>query len=192
MGNHIYGKPKPPAAPIKAAPSLQEQIILLERRKTYLEKRVELEIQNARNSKTKDEGIRHLKLKQMYEAEIKSIYGMLDRLEGLDNAKQRMQIITENVRVTQQATQAIKANTVDADKVQDTLAESQEVMEDVDRVSSLLGRTESPSEELQNELDNLLAAPKQEPPALVQFPEVPKQEKPETDMEKELRILVPN
>ncbi len=189
MGNNIYGKPKPPAAPIKAAPSLQEQIIILERRKTHLEKLIEFEINAAKKSTRREDGLRHLKMKNMYETQLKTIFGMLDRLESLNDATQRIAIQASVIQTTKQATQVIKASTVDPSKVEDAMFDAKEAVEEVNRVSEVLGRSESPSEELQNELDSLLADPK---PAIVPLPEVPVQEAPKTEMEKELRILIPN
>lgn len=189
MGNNIYGKPKPPTPPLKAAPTLQEQIIILERKKAHLEKLIEGELQKAKQAKTKEDGMRHLKLKNMYENQMKSIFGMLDRLEGLDEARQRVALHASVIAVTQQATQAIKAHTLDAGKAEDTMYDAKEAVDEVNRVSEVLGRSESPSEELQAEYAALLADPK---PVIVPLPEVPVQEAPKTEMEKELRILVPS
>ena len=190
MGNSIYGNPKPPTPPpLKTAPTLQEQIIILERKKSHLEKLIEGEIQKAKQAKTKEDGIRHLKLKHMYENQMKTIFGMLDRLEGLDEARQRVALHASVIAVTQQATDAIKSHTLDASKVEDTMYDAKEAVDEVNRVSEVLGRSESPSEELQSELDALLDVPK---PVIVPLPEVPVQEEPKTEMEKELRILVPS
>lgn len=191
MGNNIYGKPKPPVtpSPITAAPSLQEQIIILERKKLHLEKLIESETQKAQQSKTREDGMRHLKLKNMYETQMKAIFGMLDRLEGLDDARQRVALHAGVIKVTQQATRIIKANTLDASKVEDAIYEAKEVVDEVNRINEVLGHSEPPSEELQSEFDALIASRK---PAIVAFPEVPVQEAPKTDMEKELRILIPN
>lgn len=190
MGNHIYGKPKetaPPPALMATAPSLQEQISILEKRKTHLERLIEIHQQKARESKTKDEAYRYLKLKANYENELKSIFGMLDKLEGLDSARQRLHFQKNTLEVTKQVTAVIKQNTVDVGDVEDIMDNVREAVEDVDRVSEVLGRTEPPNEGLQKELDELFEKPVQQPEILA-FPEVPSQ-KP-SQMERELRMLV--
>jgi hypothetical protein len=197
MGNNIYGKPKqtaPPPSLITTAPSLQEQITILEKRKTHLERLIEINAEKARDAKTKDEAYRYLKLKTTYANELKSIFGMLDKLEGLDNARQRLHFQKNTLEVTQQVTTVIKQNTVDVGNAEDIMDNVREAIEDVDRVSEVLGRTEPPSEELQKELDDLFErpAPVQEPaaqqPEILQFPEVP-QQKPVSQMDRELRML---
>lgn len=196
MGNHIYGKPKetaPPPALMTTAPSLQEQIDILEKRKTHLHRLIEINHQKARESKTKDEAYRYLKLKANYENELKSIFGMLDKLEGLDSARQRLHFQKNTLEVTKQATAVIKQNTMDIGDAEDIMDNVREAVEDVDRVTEVLGRTEPPSEELQKELDELFEkpVPVQQPqvqqPEILAFPEVP-QQKP-SQMEKELRML---
>ena len=197
MGNSLYGKPKetiqpPPPALMSAAPSLQEQISILEKRQTHLDRLIEINHQRARDSKTKDEAYRYLKLKANYENELKSVFGMLDRLEGLDNARQRLHFQKNTLEVTKQVTEVIKKNTMDVSDAEDIMDNVREAVEDVDRVSDVLGRTEPPSEELQKELDNLFEKPAPVPlqqPEILSFPEVPQQKEP-TQMEKELRMLV--
>lgn len=195
MGNRIFGTPKKPEpSPVKAAPSLQEQISILEKRKTHLYKLIEINLQKAKESNTKDEAYRYLKLKQMYETELKSLFGMLDRLEGLDNARQRVTLHASTLKVTEQATTVLKANMVDADKADDIMFEVKEAIEEVDRVSEVLGRTDPPSQELQDAFDALVSAPQEPPispalPIIVPLPEVPVQPN-ETPIEKELRMLV--
>ncbi len=197
MGNNIYGKPKqvvPPPALMSTAPSLQEQISILEKRKTHLERLIEINTQKARESKTKDEAYRYLKLKSSYETELKSIFGMLDKLEGLDNARQRLHFQKNTLEVTKQVTTVIKQNTMDVGDAEDIMDNVREVINDVDRVTNALEETEPPSEELQKELDDLFEKPTPvhvpvQQPEILQFPEVPQQKPPVTQMERELRML---
>lgn len=194
MGNNIYGKPKqttPPPALITTAPSLQEQITILEKRKSHLEKLIQINDEKARQSTTKDEAYRYLKLKVTYANELKSVFGMLDKLEGLDNARQRLHFQKNTLEVTKQVTHVIKQNTMDVGDAEDILDNVREAVEDIDRVTEVLARTEPPSEELQKELDELFEKPapvEVRQPEILQFPEVP-QQKPVTQMERELRML---
>jgi hypothetical protein len=195
MGNNIYGKPKqtaPPPALMTTAPSLQEQISILEKRKSYLERLIEINTQKARESKTKDEAYRYLKLKTTHANELKSIFGMLDKLEGLDNARQRVHFQKNTLEVTKQVTTVIKQNTMDVGDAEDIMDDVREAIDDVDRVTRALGETEPPSEELQKELDDLFEKPapvEVRQPEILQFPEVPQQKPPVTQMERELRML---
>lgn len=193
MGNAIYGKPRNPVPPalITAAPSLQDQMGILEKRKVHLEKLIEINTQKARDSKTKDESLRFIKLKVMYANELKSLFGMLDKLEGLDNARQRLHFQKDVLAVTAQATSVIKQNTIDADKADDIMDNAREAIDDVAVVTDILSRTDPPSREIQEELDALFEEKKPVPveqPVIVQFPQVPQQNP--TPMEKELRMLV--
>lgn len=196
MGNNIYGKPKqtaPPPALMTTAPSLQEQISILEKRKTHLETLIEINTEKARNSKTKDEAYRYLKLKSTYVNELKSIFGMLDKLEGLDNARQRLHFQKDTMEVTKQVTSVIKKNTMDVGDAEDIMDNVREAIDDVDRLTEVLGKTDPPSEELQKELDDLFEKPvpvQVEQPVILQFPEVPQQKPTSTQMERELRMLV--
>jgi hypothetical protein len=177
------------------APSLQEQITILEKRKTHLERLIEINTQKARESKTKDEAHRYLKLKTTYASELKSIFGMLDKLEGLDNARQRAHFQKNTLEVTKQVTTVIKQNTMDVGEAENIMDDVREAVDDVDRVTKALGETEPPSEELQKELDDLFEKPAtvQKPnvqqPEILQFPEVPQQKPAATQMERELRML---
>jgi hypothetical protein len=197
MGNRIFGAPKKPEpSPVKTVPSLQEQISILEKRKTHLNKLIEIHDQKAKESKTKDEAIRYLKLKIMYANELKSLYGMLDKLEGLENARQRLTFQKNVLDVTKEATVVIKQNTVDPVKAEDILDDVRDAMDDVNEVTNILSRTDPPSRELQDELDALMA-PKEPPvepevPIVVPLPEVPVQVEQITTMDKELRMLVAN
>ena len=197
MGNRIFGAPKKPEpSPVKTVHSLQEQISILEKRKTHLNKLIEIHDQKAKESKTKDEAIRYLKLKIMYANELKSLYGMLDKLEGLENARQRLTFQKNVLDVTKEATVVIKQNTVDPVKAEDILDDVRDAMDDVNEVTNILSRTDPPSRELQDELDALMA-PKEPPvepevPIVVPLPEVPVQVEQTTTMDKELRMLVAN
>jgi hypothetical protein len=195
MGNNIYGKPKqtlPQPALMTTAPSLQEQIGILEKRKSHLENLIQINHDKARQSKTKDEAYRYLKLKSSYENELKSIFGMLDKLEGLDSARQRLHFQKNTLEVTKQATTVIKQNTMDVGDAENIMDDVREAIDDVDRVTKALGETEPPSEELQKELDDLFEKPapvEVRQPEILQFPEVPQQKPPVTQMERELRML---
>lgn len=197
MGNQIFGKPKE-QPPVKTPPSLQEQILILEKRKTHLQKLIEINYEKAKKSTTKEEAMRYLKLKTNYETELKSIYGMLDRLEGLDNARQRIILQVETVRATEHATDIIKKNTIDSDKVVDIMFEAKDAIEEVDKVSEALGRMDAPNYELEEEVNAMFAertAPPQQPevPVILQFPEVPVTRNiVEDTSEKELKMLVPS
>jgi hypothetical protein len=193
MGNRIFGTPKKPEEHVNTWPNIQEQIAILEKRKTHLYKLIELNTQKAKESKTKEESLRYLKLKAMYTNELKTIFGMLEKLEGLDNTHQRIVFQKNTLMVTKQATNVIKQNTVDPIKAEDIMDEVKDVIDDANEVSHILSRTEPPSEELEAEFNSLMAPP-QEPPVaptvsvIVSLPEVPVQIK-ENSMEKELRIL---
>ena len=194
MGNRIFGTPKKQEEPIAQWPSIQEQIAVLEKRKTHLYKMIEINGQKAKDSKTKEEALRYLKLKLMYANELKTMFGMLEKLEGLDNARQRLIFQKDTLMVTKQATDVIKKNTIDPIKAEDIMDEVKYALEEANEVSDILSRTEPPSEELQTELDALVSPPQEPPvaptlPAIVSLPEVPVQVK-ETPIEKELRMLV--
>lgn len=186
----IYGKPTP--AEVKplhsVTPSLQEQISILEKRKTHLGKLIEISVQNARESKTKEEALRFIKLKVKYANEINTIFGMLDKLEGLDNATQRLQFQKSMINVTKQATTVIKENTIDAGKVEDIMDDVEEAMDNVNEVSDILSRINPTSRDVQAELDALFEEAKPIEIKILDFPEVPQQ----ISVEKELRILVTN
>lgn len=187
MGNRIFGTPKQPLQPKPAPPSLREQIATLEKRKDHIEKLISMYDQKAKASTRKDEAMRFLKLKVRYANEMKTIYAMLDRLEGLDNTHQRLLFQKDVLDVTKQATDVIKQNTIDPIKAESILDDAREAIEEVDEVSEALARTDPPSFELQEELDKLFEA---RPAVVVSLPDVPAQE--ETAIEKELRILVPS
>lgn len=187
MGNHIFGVPKKQEpSPIKTAPSLQEQIQILEKRITHLNNLIQIHVQKAKEAKTKDEAYRYLKLKQMYETELKGIFGMLDRLEGLDNARHRAILHNTTLNVTENATSILKSITVNPDKADEIMFDVKEAIDEVDRTSEILGKTDPPSQELQDEL-NVLMAP-EAPPAIITLPDVPARV--ENTADKELRMLV--
>ena len=194
MGNRIFGTPKKQEEPVKAWPSIQEQIAVLEKRKTHIYKLIEIQGQKAKEAKTKEEALRYLKLKVMYSNELKTLFGMLEKLEGLDNAHQRILFQKDTLMVTQQATNVIKQNTIDPIKAEDIMDEVRDALDEANEVSEILSRTEPPTDDVQAEFDALMAPPQEPPvapavPAIVSLPEVPVQVK-ETPIEKELRMLV--
>jgi chaperonin cofactor prefoldin len=86
MGNRISVAPKQPEpSSLKSVPSLQEQISILEKRKTHLHKLIEIHDQKARESTLQDEVDKYLEMKRTYENELKSIFRTLDRIEGIKN-----------------------------------------------------------------------------------------------------------
>ena len=194
MGNRIFGTPKKQEEPVKHWPSIQEQIAVLEKRKTHIYKLIEIQGQKAKEAKTKEEALRYLKLKVMYSNELKTLFGMLEKLEGLDNAHQRILFQKDTLMVTQQATNVIKQNTIDPIKAEDIMDEVRDALDEANEVSEILSRTEPPTDDVQAEFDALMAPPQEPPvapavPAIVSLPEVPVQVK-ETPIEKELRMLV--
>jgi hypothetical protein len=196
MGNRIFGTPKKVEEPIDPWPTVQEQIKILEKRKTHLNKLIEINGIKAKEFTSKEEALRCLKLKAMYASELKTVFGMLDKLETLDNAHQRIIFQKDTLLVTKQATNVIKQNTIDPIKAEDIMDDIKCAIEEANEVSDILSRTDPPSEELQAELDALVSPPQEPPvaptaPIIVSLPEVPVQVK-ETPMDKELRILVAN
>ena len=197
MGNRIFGTPKKPeeeTLSIRNVPTLHEQISVLEKRRLHLEKLINLYDEQAKQSKTKDETMRNLKSKLKYSEELKTVYSMLDKLEGLENARQRIVFQKDIIKATEQATTAIKQNIVDVDKVSDTMVEVENAIEEVNKVNQILSQNNEPSYELEEEYNNLMAEKKQEVPMSINLPDVPVQE-PIVDISKkepspELRMLV--
>lgn len=199
MGNRIFGTPKQPEEQklsIRNIPTLEEQLSVLEKRRLYLEKTIELYEDQAKKSKTKEEAMRNLKLKLKHQDDLKSVYAMLDKLEGLETARQRI-IFQKSVMIaTEQANKTIKQHMIDPDKVNDTMFEVQTTLEEVDKVTQVLARTESPSHELEEEYNNLVAEKKEpEPVILMNLPDVPVQQPitikiPKEEPSAELRMLV--
>jgi hypothetical protein len=191
MGNRIFGTPKKQEPlPVKDSPTLQQQISNLEKRKVYLTKCIDFNDQKAKESKTNEEKLRYLKLKVMYANELNTIFGMLEKLEGLDNARQRLVFQKDMLTVTQLATNAIKQTAVDPMNAEEIIDEANEAIEQVNEVNTILSRTEPISDDVQAEFDSLVSP--QEPPvapAIISFPQVPTRVE-ETTVDKELRMLV--
>jgi hypothetical protein len=196
MGNRIFGTPKQPEeqkTPIRNIPSLHEQLVVLEKRRLHLEKIINSYEEQAKQSKTKDEAMRNLKLKLKHTDELKTVYAMLDKLEGLENARQRILFQKDIIKATEQATSAIKQNMVDADKVSDTMVEVENAIEEVDKVNQILSQSDAPNQDLEDEYNNLMAEkaiPKQEPVISINLPDVPEQEPAVKQPSQELRMLV--
>lgn len=199
MGNRMFGTPKEPEEQklsIRNIPTLEEQLSVLEKRRTHLQKLIELYEDQASKSKTKDETMRNLKLKLKYSDELKTVYAMLDKLEGLENARQRVIFQKNLMTATEQATKTIKQHMMDSDKVSDTMFEVQNTLEEVDKVSEVLTRTESPSHQLEEEYNNLMDKKKSEEPIItMNLPDVPVQQPmtikiPKEEPSPELRMLV--
>ena len=178
MGNSmsVYGSaPTKPASLISVAPSLQEQINVLQKRKRFLEKAIEFDIQKIRESKTKEEAYKCLKLKQTHENEMKSIFGMLDKLEGLDSARERLQFQKDVIAVTSTATAVIKDNMIDASKAEAVMDDISETIENVNEISNILASgNERPDYQLQEEVEAMFAEKPKEP-VIIQMPDVPQQ-----------------
>lgn len=193
MGNRIFGKPKQTPI-VKEAPSLQEQICILEKRKDHLERLVVIYDQKAKASTSKEEAVRNLKLKITYGNEIKTIYGMIYKLEKLEGARNQVKFQKDIYNAAKQTTDIIKQNMVNIDDVNDVMIETEDAMREIDEINQELGRSNSDDETLQAELNNIFAIP-EEPsvtvsniPTLEQkiiMPVAPS----ETQIEEELRIL---
>jgi hypothetical protein len=183
MGNNIsvYGTPKKvsPVPLVAAAPSLQEQINVLQKRKTFLEKTIEFDNQRIKQAKTKDEAYRYLKQKQTHENELKSIFAMLDKLEGLDSARERLQFQKDMIAVTDVATNIIKNNMVDATKAETVMDNVDELINNVNEVSDILSGNQQPDYQLQEQVEAMFAEKQniiQFPDVPIQMPDVPKQQ----------------
>lgn len=176
MGNNIsiYGNPKKvsPVPLIAAAPSLQEQINILQKRKIFLDKTIEFDNQKIKQSKTKEEAYRYLKQKQTHENELKSIFAMLDKLEGLDDARERLQYQKDMIHVTDVATNIIKSNMVDANKAEIVMDNVEELINNVNEVSDILSGNQQPDYQLREEVEAMFAE-REKPQTIIQFPDVP-------------------
>lgn len=194
MGNSlsVYGSPKKtvPKSLISVAPSLQEQINVLQKRKRFLEKAIEFDKQKVKESKTKEEAYNCLKQKNTHENELKSILGMLDKLEGLDNARERLQFQKDMLSVTSAATSVIKDNMIDAGKAEAVMDDVSEAIENVNEISNILSSgNERPDYQLQEEVEAMFAEKPTEP-VIIQMPDVPQQKsKPLTEMDNRIASL---
>lgn len=159
MGERLFGKPKPPPKTITNAPSLQEQISILEKRKEHLERLIDIYDQKAKASKTVDEATRNLKLKINYSNELKSIYGMIYNLEKLESARQKAEFQKNIVHAAKQTTEVIRQNMIDPDDANDVMFETEEAIKEVEQINNELGRMDSPDQELQEELNKLYTTP---------------------------------
>lgn len=175
MGNAIFGTPKKPeqASVTTSISSVQTQISVLESRKKHLERLIEMYDQKAKESKKQEDVHRYLKQKINYKNELKTVFGMLDKLEGLNNASNQILLQKTTIAVTDQATKVIKSNTIDSDKAEDIMFDAKEAMEDVEKVNEVFSRPEPISEDLQRELDELTAPEPVKQPEFIQFPDVP-------------------
>lgn len=188
----LFGKPKsPPPAP---APSLQEQISVLEKRKDHLERLIGIYEQKAKLSKTQDEATRHLKLKVNYSNELKSIYGMIYNLEKLESARQKAEFQKSIVEASKQTTEFIRQNMVNPDHANDIIFETEEAIKEVEQIHNELGKSEPLDSEVQAELDKLMSDVQPvnipQPPIIIQLPAVPNTNIPQsTKMEDELKAL---
>lgn len=195
MGNRIFGKPivEQPKPKI----SLQEQILILEKRKDHLEKLVDVYDKKAKISSTKEDAIRNLNLKINYGNEIKTLYGMIYKLEKLDRAQQQVEFQKNIITAAKQTTELIKQNMINPDDVSDALFESDEAIKEIEHISEELGRTEPIDQELQAELDKLFTnTEEQKVPevsnveTIIELPTPPTNKVKENEMEKELKMLM--
>lgn len=178
MGNAVFGTPKkvePQPSMSSSISSVQSQINVLETRKKQLEALIEMYDKKAKESKSKEDIERYLKQKINYKNQLKTVFGMLDKLEGLNNASNQILFQNTTLKVTEQATKAIKSNTIDSDKAEDIMFDVNDAMSEVDKVSEVFSRPEPISEDLQRELDELNAPEPSKTMEPSQFPDVPKQ-----------------
>jgi hypothetical protein len=176
MGNNlsVYGTPQKvsPVPLVAAAPSLQEQINVLQKRKAFLEKTIEFDNQRIKQAKTKEEAYRYLKQKQAHENELNSIFAMLDKLEGLDSARERLQFQKDMIAVTSNATAIIQNNMVDANKAETVMENAEELINNVNEVSNILSNNFQPDYQLREEVEAMFAE-REKKPDIIQFPDVP-------------------
>jgi hypothetical protein len=189
MGN-IYGKPKPTPAPAQA-PSTQDQLTKLEKRKAYAQTHVDHATTKAREcvqSGDKPGAERWLRQATQYRSEIKSLYAMIAKLETLQGTYQQARITRDTLLATEGATSQIRALNMTADKadaIMDSARDAMADLEDINRViMGPISREQDVSEELaalEAEAVKVHAMP--EPPVGVRPPTPP--------MVRELRELIP-
>lgn len=188
MGN-LYGKPKPTPAP--SAPSTEEQLKTLEKRKAYAEARVNHATEQAKACIGKDDKLgaeRWLRQATLFRKELKSLHVMLEKLETLQGTYQQARITRDVLRTTEGAAAQIRALGMDADKADVIMDSARDVIADVEDVNRVilgpLTREVDVSEEL--------AALEQEQIKIHQMPEPPVSARPPTPpMIREMRAAIP-
>jgi hypothetical protein len=168
---------------------------MLEKRKAYLEVLAANCLKNATEATSKDTALRHLKSKHMYLQEIQTINGMLEKLETLENARQRTMITKDVLHVTSFATHDIKSNMVDPDKVEDLMDDMADTIAQSEEIAKVIGApltsnftVEQEFEDLIREKQNTVVVP---PPITTQMP-TPPTTQPISQQSEEIRMLVPS
>jgi hypothetical protein len=188
MGNAIFGKPVAPPPPEKKAPSIQEQLTVLEKRKNYLEKLVQTHARKAQESTTKEDALLFLQMKQRHEHDLKNVHAMIERLESLESTTSQVLFQKETLAVVKQATNVINNNKVDIDTAEEIMDNVRDATDDVEQVSNVFAREEPPNPELEAEVNKMFET---RPPVIVNLPDVPRPvPKKEVKVEDELRMLV--
>jgi len=194
MGNYIFGAPKTQVVPEKPEVSIREKIMMLEKRKSYLELLAANAQKSAKEATSKDTALRYIKSKNMYLKEIQSIHGMLEKLETLENARQRIMISKDVLDVTKQANQAIKINMMDPDKVEDFMDEMAETINQADDVTRVIGAPLTSNFEAEQELEEMLRENNAvvPPPTAVPMPLPPTKLPTQEKTVEEIRMLIPS
>lgn len=188
MGNAIFGKPKEEPRPVVEPPSIQDQLTILEKRKNHLGKLIEINDKKAKESKTKNEAAHYIKIRVRYENELKSVYGMVEKLENLEHATQQAMFQKDVLNTVKHNTTIIKNNTVDVADAEEIMDNVKEAVDEANEVSNVLARPTTPDADVEAEVDKLF---QQEKPTILNLPDVPRVvPKPEDPVEKELRTLV--
>jgi DNA repair exonuclease SbcCD ATPase subunit len=189
MGN-LYGKPKPtPNAP---APSTEDQLTKLEKRKTYTQARIENATTKAKEciqTNDKPGAERWLRQVTQLRSELKTIYAMITKLETLQATYQQSRMTRDVLQTTEAATVQIRSLNMDADKADIIMDSARDVIADMDDVNRVilgpLTREPDVSEELAAlESEEIKVHVMPEPPLATIRPPTP-------PMVRELRAAIP-
>ena len=193
MGN-LYGKPKTAQTHTAApAPSAEEQIKVLEKRKAYTETRMNHATEQAKQClQTNDKGgaERWLRQMTMFRKEQTQICAMLEKLEALQGAYQQARITRDVLLATDGAAQRIQALGITADKADDVMDRARDAIADVEDVNRAIMAPLSRTND--SEIEEELAKLEAEPVKVHDMPEPPVSVRPPTPpMVREMRELIP-
>jgi len=159
----LFGKAKTAPSPKDSITKLRETLEMLEKREQYLQRKVEKELQLAKQNATKNKraAMMALKRKKTYESQMDKIAGARMTIDTQLMAIEGANVSLEAMNAMRMGAQTMRAmhNNMTVETVDDTMEEIREQMdisnEINDAISQPLGAELYDEDELQAELDKL-------------------------------------
>lgn len=166
---------KPVPVPEKA-PSLEEKIGHLEKRKKYLETNAQNYTTKAKECASQMDRLgakRYLLSAKRCQDELQKIYGMLVRLEELKHAQDNTRMNRDVLLSIENGTRVLGQNTVNVDRAENIMDNMEEAVQNAQEVSDVFTRGMLNEPNVDKELEEMMQQPAPLPQIPTGLPKIP-------------------